>query len=142
LGVNGMRSSGSAATGMGGNERDSHDIVRRVGIRLGGEAVRVGQALGHELESMVRIAPEKFAAAVTGDGAALAEVERVLMEGTKGTARSNYQRPSMAQDIQKGRRTEIDFINGFIAEKGKEAGIPAPTHEVMVRLVKQVERGE
>jgi 2-dehydropantoate 2-reductase len=140
--VNGMRNSVSAVTGMSGNERDGHDVVRRVGIRLGGEAVRVGQALGYELESMVRIAPEKFAAAVTGDEAALAEVERILVEGTKGSARSNYQRPSMAQDIQKGRRTEIDFINGFIAERARDAGIPAPTHEVMVRLVKQVERGE
>ncbi len=47
--VNGMRNGVSAATGMGGNERDGHDAVRRVCIALGGEAVRVGQKLGYKL---------------------------------------------------------------------------------------------
>ena len=45
--VNGMRNALSAVTGMNGNERDSHDEVRRISIRLGSEAVRVGQALGY-----------------------------------------------------------------------------------------------
>src|ERR1700681_1388268 len=58
LWVNGMRNGVSAVTGMGGNEPDSHDVVRRVGIRLGGEGVRVGQALGYQLESMVRVPAE------------------------------------------------------------------------------------
>jgi 2-dehydropantoate 2-reductase len=47
----------------------------------------------------------------------------------------------MAQDMAKGRRTEIEFMNGFIAEKGAEAGIPAPTHARLTEIVKQVERG-
>jgi 2-dehydropantoate 2-reductase len=140
--VNGMRNGVSAVTGMGGNERDAHDVVRRVGIRLGGEGVRVGQALGYQLESMVRLPAERFAAAVNGDSAAMQEVENVLIDGTRGNARSSFQRPSMAQDIQKGRRTEIDFINGFIAGKAKEAGCPAATHEAIVALVKRVECGE
>ena len=46
--VNGMRNGVSAATGLGGNARDSHDAIRRVCIRLGGESVRVGQALGYQ----------------------------------------------------------------------------------------------
>ena len=32
----------------------------------------------------------------------------------------------MGQDMLKGRRTEIDFINGVIAGKGAEVGVPAP----------------
>jgi hypothetical protein len=42
----------------------------------------------------------------------------------------------------KGRRIEIDFINGLVAAKGAEVGIPAPTHAAITRLVRQVERGE
>ena len=49
--VNGMRNALSAVTGMNGNERDSHDEVRRIGIRLGSEAVRVGLALGYQARS-------------------------------------------------------------------------------------------
>jgi 2-dehydropantoate 2-reductase len=48
----------------------------------------------------------------------------------------------MAQDIQKGRRTEIGEINGYIVRKGKEAGCAAPTHERIVEIVQQVERGK
>ncbi len=36
--VNGMRNGVSAATGLGGNARDSHDAIRRICIRLGGES--------------------------------------------------------------------------------------------------------
>jgi 2-dehydropantoate 2-reductase len=48
----------------------------------------------------------------------------------------------MAQDMAKGRRTEIDFINGFVAEQGARIGLAAPANEAITRLVKRVERGE
>jgi 2-dehydropantoate 2-reductase len=41
-----------------------------------------------------------------------------------------------------GRRTEIEFINGLVAAKGQEVGIPAPTHAALVQVVQRVERGE
>jgi 2-dehydropantoate 2-reductase len=139
--VNGMRNALSAVTGMSGNERDAHDQVRRIGIRLGSEAVRVGQALGYQLESMARIPAARFGEA-PDNPAAMAEIEEALVRGTKSSARSNDQRPSMAQDIQKGRRTEIDFLNGLIVEKGSQLGVPTPTHEHLVTATRQVERGQ
>jgi 2-dehydropantoate 2-reductase len=48
----------------------------------------------------------------------------------------------MAQDIAKGRRTETDFINGYVAARGTEIGVPAPTHARMNDAVRRVERGE
>ena len=139
--VNGMRNGVSAATGMGGNERDSHDVIRRVVIRLGGEAIRVGRALGYDLEYITGIEPSRLLAASEGDATALAEVEAHIRKQTTGAARSNLQRPSMAQDMQKGRRTEIGEINGFIVQKAKEAGCTVPTHERIVEIVRSVESG-
>jgi len=48
----------------------------------------------------------------------------------------------MAQDIQKGRKTEIGELNGLIVRKATEAGCAAPTHARIVEIVRQVERGE
>ena len=42
----------------------------------------------------------------------------------------------------RGRRTETDFINGFVASKGAETGVPAFTHAKINEAVKRVERGE
>ena len=78
-----------------------------------------------------------------GDNASYAEIERLMTEGGAGQAeRSDYQRPSMAQDMEKGRRTEIEFMNGFIANEGEKVGIRASTHEMLTRQVLRVERGE
>jgi 2-dehydropantoate 2-reductase len=50
-------------------------------------------------------------------------------------------RPSTMQDLQAGRRTEIDVINGGIARAGREAGVPTPTHDMLTSLVKAAEKG-
>jgi len=140
--INGMRNGVSAATGMGGNERDSHDAVRRVCIKLGGESVRVGQALGYKLGKVGVLEPEKLALAMEGNASAMAEIEKELAGTTADASRSEYQRPSMGQDMAKGRRTEIEFMNGYIAREGARVGVAAPTHEMLTRQVLRVERGE
>jgi 2-dehydropantoate 2-reductase len=46
---------------------------------------------------------------------------------------------SMHQDFMKGKRTEIDFLNGKIVEIGKKHGIAAPINETLVSLIKFLE---
>jgi 2-dehydropantoate 2-reductase len=138
--VNSMRNGLSAATGLNGNQRDLAEGPRWLSIRLGSEAVRVGQALGYQLERMLGMEPEKLARAGEGSKDALTEIIDILLEAAK--KRSDEQRPSMAQDIAKGRRTETDFINGYVAAKGVEIGVPALTHAKMNEVVRRVERGE
>ena len=138
--VNSMRNGLSAATGLSGNERDLAEGPRWLSIRLGSEAVRVGQALGLELEKMLGMDPETLARAGEGSQDALAEIVETLV--TQARKRSDEQRPSMAQDMFKGRRTETDFINGYVAERGAFIGVSATTHAKMNEAVKRVERGD
>ncbi len=137
--VNSMRNGLSAVSGLSGNQRDLAEGPRDLSIRLGSQAVRVGQALGFQLEKMLGMEPETLARAGEGSADANAEITGILLRNAK--TRSDEQRPSMAQDIFKRRRTETDFINGFVAARGAEIGVPAPTHARMNELVKQVERG-
>jgi 2-dehydropantoate 2-reductase len=55
---------------------------------------------------------------------------------------SAEQRPSMGQDMQKGRRTEIDFLNGFVVREGEKVGLSCNANAVLTDIVKRVERGE
>jgi ketopantoate reductase len=51
-------------------------------------------------------------------------------------------RPSLLQDVIKGRRTEADELNGHVVVKGKEVGVPAPMNQAIVEAMKALERGE
>ena len=132
----------AAASGMSGNDMNRDEKIRRLSIRLAGEGVRVGQALGYQLEHIRTHDPETIARAAEGDPAALDEVESQILAGLRSNTRSELARPSMGQDMLKGRRTEIDSINGVIAAKGQEVGVAAPTHVKLVAAVKQVELGK
>ena len=48
-------------------------------------------------------------------------------------------RSSMLQDLERGRRTEIDAINGAVWHRGAERGINTPVNETLTRLVHAVE---
>jgi len=48
-------------------------------------------------------------------------------------------KPSMLQDIEAGRRTEIDYINGKIVQYGQQAGVPTPYNSMIRGLVKALE---
>ena len=46
------------------------------------------------------------------------------------------------QDHLKGRRTEIEYTNGLVVRKGKEAGVPTPVNEIVLAINKRIERGD
>ncbi len=140
LTINAMGNGISASTGLNSIAITELEMTRRLSIRLAGEAVRVGHALGFELESIHGQPGDKWVAAAEGDAAALEEVEGTMLAGTKRMTEDG--RPSTGQDIVKGRRTEIDFINGLVAARGAEVGVPAPTHLALTDVVKRVEKGE
>jgi 2-dehydropantoate 2-reductase len=138
--VNSMGNGVSAITGLGGKDMTLNPEIRRLSIRLAGEAISVGQALGFNLESIRGVEADVIKAAAQGDRQAYEQVEADMLR--RVDRMTDEGRPSTGQDILKGRRTEIDFINGLVAEKGDEAGIPTPTHKALVDVVKQVERSE
>jgi 2-dehydropantoate 2-reductase len=139
---NAMGNGVTAATGLTTGDCLRNETIRRFQIRLAGEGVRVGQALGFQLEKIRGAEPEQLARAAEGDAKAMAEVEAAIVPKAGSNPRGDIQRPSMAQDILKGRRTEIDAMNGYIARKGAEAGVPAPSHARLADLVTRIERGE
>jgi 2-dehydropantoate 2-reductase len=46
---------------------------------------------------------------------------------------------SMLQDLEKGRKTEINYINGYVARKGREKNLPTPCNDFVVEAVTAAE---
>jgi 2-dehydropantoate 2-reductase len=132
----------TAATGMTSPACLAHPVIRRFSLEVAAEGIRVGQALGYPLEKIRGLEPETLARAGERDDAALIEVEKILIPRPGANPRGDIQRPSMAQDILKGRRTEIDAMNGHIARKGAELGVPTPANARISEIVRRIERGE
>jgi 2-dehydropantoate 2-reductase len=138
--TNGMGNGVSACTGMPGGQMLQNEAVRRFSVRLGAEAIRVGQALGYKLEEILHLDPEIIAKAGEGDAGAMRAYEEQRFKDAGRT--SAEQRPSMGQDMMKGRRTEIEFLNGYIVREGEKVGHACRANAVLTDLVTRVERGE
>lgn len=50
-----------------------------------------------------------------------------------------HSRPSLLQDVEAGRQSEIDYINGAIPREAKKAGIEAPVNTILTGIVKAKE---
>jgi 2-dehydropantoate 2-reductase len=130
----------SACTGLPGAKIVQTEPLRRFSTRLGSEAIRVGQALGYELEEILHLAPETIAKAGEGDPAAIQAADAQRLEDMARV--SAEQRPSMGQDMQKGRRTEIEFLNGYVVREGEKVGLACRANAALTDIVLRVERGE
>ena len=49
---------------------------------------------------------------------------------------------SMLQDLEKGKPTEVDAINGAVSEYGRKVGFPTPANDKVVEIIHRIERGE
>jgi 2-dehydropantoate 2-reductase len=138
--ANVMQNGLSAGTGLSGNDVLKNDTLRRFSHRLGSEAIRVGQALGYSLEDILHLPPETIARAGEGDAAASEACDAQRFKDRAKVAAE--QRPSMGQDIMKGRRTEIEFLNGYVVREGEKVRLACRANAALTDIVKRVEKGE
>lgn len=96
-----------------------------------------------EARKMVRAVVEEVFAVGRAAGVALPGIEsaEAAMDGAmKIATQMKEARSSTAQDLQRGRRTEIDSLNGYISRRGAELGVPTPVNQALFALVKLAER--
>ena len=131
LTVNCMANPIAGLSGLGTAEVRTLPEPRLIAIYVGGEVVKVGRACGFEVEPIYGIVAQRFVDAYEGRG--LAEVEAdVAAEG----ARRGGGRPSLLQDFMRGRRTEIDYLNGYVCEQGRRRGVKTPVNDAVVEAVR------
>ncbi|MFX1606638.1 MAG: ketopantoate reductase family protein [Promethearchaeota archaeon] len=105
-----------ALTGLTNGEVYNNKALRSLIVRLVEEAVQVVEALGVKLTTEDPVRYALGTAKATGDNI-----------------------NSMLQDLQAGKRTEIDAITGEVIRLAKEHGIETPSSEAVYALVKALE---
>jgi 2-dehydropantoate 2-reductase len=121
----------SAVSGLRYGEVAAHPDGRLAAFGLWAEGVRVAEAEGIALEPVLDAGPHEL----LDEGTREAALARMM-------AVAGNSRPSMLQDLEAGRPTEVDFINGGVAGHGREHGVPTPLNDRVVELVHGMERGE
>jgi 2-dehydropantoate 2-reductase len=132
---NAMGNPVQALSGLGSLEVLSREDGRALTIRLAAESARVGLALGYQLPPFGGERAERWAEADRRE--TWQELDALLTPAAGGR---NW-RASMAQDVVKGRPTEIDEMNGYVVAQGRERGVATPVSSAVVDVVHEIERG-
>lgn len=136
LGQNSMGNPVAASSGMGMSDLNKHARGRELQIRLAQEVASVGIALGHNVENFGGRTAKEWADASSG------EVYELLDNELAAKASGDNWRPSMAQDVVKGRPTEIFQMNGFVCEQGASVGIDTPVNAAMTDVIRAIDADE
>lgn len=81
---------------------------------------------------------EEAVSVARAEGIAL-EAEDMLKRAEEVCRKTAVNRSSMLQDVERGRLTEIDWINGEVVRRGARAGIETPVNQTLVRLIHLLE---
>jgi len=134
--ANAMSNPVQAMSGLGSLEVASSEVGRAITIHLAAESARVGLALGYGVPRFNGAAAEEWADA--GRPERYEALDRMLTPRAAG--RRNW-RASMAQDVAKGRPTEIDDMNGYVVAQGRARGVPTPVSAAVVEVMHEIEAG-
>ncbi len=128
-----------ALCGLTFGEMLASQRTRRLFMGIATEAVAIAARLGIKFESIRGFDIQRIALTGTDSEASVAEkhsmlevVGQIIKDG----------KSSSLQSLERGRNTEIDFLNGYIAKKGKEVGVETPINSAVTCLVKEIEAGK
>jgi 2-dehydropantoate 2-reductase len=134
--ANAMGNPVQAMSGLGSSEVASSEAGRAITIHLAAESVKVGLAQGYTIPKINGAPAEQWADAYRRE--TYEALDRML---TPTSAGSRNWRASMAQDVIKGRPTEVDYMNGYVVSQGREHGVPTPVSAAIVEAMHEIEAG-
>jgi len=97
-----------------------------------------GELLQHPASRIVDAAARETARVSSAEGVPISDSEALtLWRAMADLTAAN--RSSMLQDVRSGRPTEIDWINGEVARRGRGHHVPTPVNDALLKLVEVLE---
>jgi len=112
-----------------------NEPARKVAVAAVTETYGIGKDLGVEFASISGVSPEVFIASNNKEFENASKILEI------GFASHRAIQPSMWQDIEKGRKTEVDFVNGYVVRKAKQISKSAPVNELVTQIIHEIESG-
>ena len=126
----------TAMTGLGAASVAEDPDARYIQIQISKESCQVALAQKYEVEPIKGIEAAEWASAE--DGSMLEKLdEKFLPDNDRGEWKS-----SMSQDVDKRRRSEILFMNGYISQQGQSAHVPTPFNTAITKIVREIDEGD
>jgi 2-dehydropantoate 2-reductase len=108
--------------------------AKRAAFRLWTEGYDVARKLGVKIETYLGMLEPDFM--VVRDMPQYVRASFVLdmmVRDRKG------HRPSLLQDLEKGKKTEIPYLNGYVVQQARKLGIPTPMNDAVIQMVREIE---
>ncbi len=112
--------------------------ARNIFISIIREGIAVADAMGLKVEPYG--GKIDYYSLIKGDGL-LASMKRHLIIRVIGIKYRRLKSSSL-QALERGKPTEVDYFNGYIAKKGDEYGVPALVNKRIVQMIKEIEAGK
>jgi len=112
--------------------------VRRAFLGIYREVADTALALGMRLE---RVAVNPMMLYLPQDAGYLTRFLKDLLVRIAGRKHGKLKSSSL-QSLERGRKTEIDFLNGYVVEQARKAGVPTPLNQTITRMIKEIEEGK
>ena len=136
LAINCMVNPTAAMTGLDNWEIRSNAQSRAIMFNLAAEAVRVGKSFGYQIPSPI-------------GGFSIDDLNKAIVHGHSelegkfvGSPPEIRGRPSLLQDVSRGRKTEIDYLNGYVVRRGGEIGVNCAYNQGISAIIRGIESGE
>ena len=103
---------------------EAYDVAKRAGIQFPAEGFGSFPS------------PDKLIARSESSLSEAVEVLNILLKD------QHRVKSSVLQDLEKGKKTEIDYWNGYISRVGEKLGMLTPVNDAITRMVKEIEAGK
>ncbi|MBD3191476.1 MAG: 2-dehydropantoate 2-reductase [Candidatus Heimdallarchaeota archaeon] len=131
--------------GMTVGDMMEHPRISKLMEDLGYEGIQVADALGIALQRVDGLNIRNFFYRPLPNNGIIKRTAKTLLTKIMkkiGARRHGRIRSSLLTDLERGGKTEVDFLNGYIVRKAKEVKLEVPINAFLVKAIHEIEAGK